>query len=257
MFDPKRFHGLLTGDIAVVTGAAMGNGAAIAGGLAASGAKVVLADLNPEVLQQTVDTMRKDGAEVTGVRADVSSLADCEALAGAAAEAFGDVSILINNAGIVKRVPAQEEGFISSIERQLAVNALGSANMVKAFLPQLTRTRGRVVNIGSIASFVATTGGVGYGMSKGAALLLTKTLAAELAPVGIRVNGIAPGVIKTPMTKPTRANPESVEKYFDHIPFRRFGEPEELVGPVLFLVSSQSTYVTGVMLPVDGGFSAV
>lgn len=257
MLDITKLRGLLQGDVAVVTGAAMGNGAAMARGLAACGARVVLADMNAEALAGTVEALRADGAEVIGVTGNVADYADCQALAAAAKEAFGDVSILINNAGICRRVPADDDGFLDSIDVQLKVNAMGSAQMVKALLTQLKATGGRIVNVGSIASFVATTGGVGYGMSKGAALLLTKTLAAELAPHGIRVNGIAPGVIKTPMTEPTRANADAVSKYFDHIPLRRFGEAEELVGPVVFLTSSQSSYVTGVMLPVDGGFTSV
>ncbi len=256
-FDVAKFEGLLAGEVAVVTGAAMGNGAAIAKGLAECSAKVMLTDMNSQALAGTVEALRNSGANVRGANGDVSNYGDCEAMAAAAKDAFGNVSILINNAGICKRVPVEEDGFITSIEAQLSVNSLGSAHMVKALLPQLKATRGRIVNIGSIASFVATTGGVGYGMSKGAALLLTKTLAAELAPLGIRVNGIAPGVIKTPMTEPTRANPDAVSKYFDHIPLRRFGDAEELVGPALFLASTQSSYVTGVMLPVDGGFSSV
>lgn len=257
MIDLSKFQGLLDGEVAVVTGAAMGNGAAIAKGLALSGAKVALADYNAAALALTVDALRAEGCEVTGIEADVADYDNCLALADGVKSAFGDVSILINNAGIVRRVLTDDDGFLVSIQSQWAVNGIGSAQMVKALLPQLKSTRGRVVNVGSIASFVGTTGGVGYGMSKGSVLLMTKTLAAELAPLGIRVNAIAPGMIKTPMTEPTRNNPEAVAKYNDHIPFRRFGEPEELVGPVLFLVSSQSSYVTGVMLPVDGGYLSV
>lgn len=256
-FDLSAFRGVMSGEVAVVTGAAMGNGAAIARGLARCGARVIMTDLNPEVLAQTVAEIRAEGGEVTGVTGNVANRDECLALAETVEQTYGPASILINNAGICRRVPTDESGFINSIRVQLDVNALGSVHMVEALLPQLKATRGRVVNIGSIASFVATTGGVGYGMSKGAVLLMTKTLAAELAPFGIRVNGIAPGVIKTPMTEPTRAKADTVEKYFDHIPFRRFGEAEELVGPVLFLASGLSSYVTGVMLPVDGGFSAV
>lgn len=253
-FDIGQFKGVLTSEIAVVTGAAMGNGAAIARGLALCGARVVAADRDAKALAPTVEAIREEGGDIVGMTGDVSSLADCEALAEAVARDVGNASILINNAGIVRRVLTDDDGFIASVESQLSVNAMGSVHMVKALLPQLKETRGRIVNLGSIASFRSTTGGVGYGMSKGSVLLMTQTLAAELAPFGIRVNGIAPGVIATPMTLPTRSNPETVQKYYEHIPFGRFGEPEELVGPVLFLASAQSSYVTGVMLPVDGGF---
>ncbi|MDK3018399.1 SDR family NAD(P)-dependent oxidoreductase [Pseudodonghicola flavimaris] len=252
--DIGQFKGMLKSDIAVVTGAAMGNGAAIARGLALCGARVVATDRDAEALAPTVEAIRAEGGDIVGMTGDVSTMADCDALAESVAREVGPASILINNAGIVRRVLTDDDGFVASVEAQLSVNAMGSVQMVKAFLPQLKQTRGRVVNLGSIASFRSTTGGVGYGMSKGSVLLMTQTLAAELAPFGIRVNGIAPGVIATPMTLPTRSNPETVKKYYEHIPFGRFGEPEELVGPALFLVSAQSSYVTGVMLPVDGGF---
>ncbi|MCR8550607.1 SDR family oxidoreductase [Salipiger sp. P9] len=253
-FDLAPFKGLLASDVAVVTGAAMGNGAAIARGLALCGARVVAADRDAEALAPTVEALRAEGGNVVGMTADVADAAGCQALAERVASEVGNTSILINNAGIVRRVGTGEDGFIASVESQLSVNAVGSVQMVSAFLPQLKATRGRVINLGSIASFRSTTGGVGYGMSKGAVLLMTQTLAAELAPFGIRVNGIAPGVIATPMTLPTRSNPETVKRYYEHIPFGRFGEPEELVGPALFLSSPQSSYITGVMLPVDGGF---
>ncbi len=163
---------LLKGEVAVVTGAAMGNGEAIARGFARSGARVVLSDMNAEALAATVASLRSKGADVIGVTGNVASYADCERLAPKARAAFGDVSILINNAGICRRVPAEDDDFIGSVEAQLTVNGLGSVHMVKALLDQLKATRGRVVNIGSIASFVATTGGIGYGMSKGAVLLM-------------------------------------------------------------------------------------
>lgn len=249
-----RFKDLLKGEVAVVTGAAQGNGEAFARALAACGAIVVAADRDPAVLAKAVEAMKAEGGTVIGMEADVSDMAACQALADRVKAEVGDASILINNAGIVRRVLTDDDGFVASVEAQLGVNSMGSVHMVKALLEQLKATKGRVVNLGSIASFRPTTGGVGYGMSKGSVLLMTQALAAELAPFGIRVNGLAPGVIATPMTAPTRENPEVAQKYFEHIPMYRFGETEELVGPLLFLVSPMSSYVTGVMLPVDGGF---
>lgn len=253
-FDLSQFKDLLANDIAVVTGAAMGNGAALARGLALCGAKVVATDRDAAALEPTVAAIRAEGGEIIGMTGDVSSADDCNALAARVAAEVGNASILINNAGIVRRVPVEEDGFLASIETQLSVNGIGSVGMVKAFIDQLKATKGRVVNLGSIASFRSTTGGVGYGMSKGSVLMMTQTLAAELAPLGIRVNGIAPGLIATPMTVPTRTNPETARRFMEHTPLGRFGDPEELVGPALFLVSPQSSYVTGVMLPVDGGY---
>lgn len=248
---------LLAGDVAVVTGAAQGNGAAIARGLARYGATVAMADRDAVKLQETVAGIKADGGRVSGFALDVSDLADCQRFAGDVEEQLGPVSVLVNNAGVVRRVSVEDDGFVASMRDLFEVNTLGSAHMVKVLLPQLKRTKGRVIHIGSIASFSATTGGVAYGASKGGVLLMTKTMAAELAPFGIRVNGVAPGLMVTPMTEPTRANPEAARLYLEHIPMKRFGDANELVGPVMFLASELSSYVTGVMLPVDGGYLSV
>lgn len=248
---------LLAGEIAVVTGAAQGNGLAIARGLAQHGAKVALADCNETLLAETVSSLKGEGRCVAGFPLDVSNYSDCCDFSQAVKTQLGAVSILVNNAGIVRRVGVRDDQFIVSMRALFEVNTLGSANMVKALLDDLSSTKGRVINVGSIASFVSTTGGVAYGASKGGVLLMTKTMAAELAPLGIRVNGIAPGLIETPMTEPTRANPKSAQLYLDHIPMNRFGSATELVGPVVFLASQLSSYVTGVMLPVDGGYLSI
>jgi NAD(P)-dependent dehydrogenase (short-subunit alcohol dehydrogenase family) len=138
----------------------------------------------------------------------------------------------------------------------MAVNADGPMLMVRAFLPQLAATGGRIVNLASIMAVTAAPGLSGYASSKGALLQMTKALAHDLAPLGIRINAIAPGVIETPMTEATRDNPDSISKFMAHTPMKRVGQPEELVGPVIFLVSGMSSYVTGALLPVDGGYLA-
>jgi NAD(P)-dependent dehydrogenase (short-subunit alcohol dehydrogenase family) len=165
--------------------------------------------------------------------------------------------VLVNNAGVIRRTPFDAPGYRADWDLTLRVNVGGAVNMVSAFLPQLRATKGRVINLGSIMSFVSSRNNSSYAASKGAVLQLTKSLAAELAGDGIRVNGIAPGVISTPMTEATRRDPQAIERFLGHTPLGRVGEPEELVGPVLFLASRLSTYVTGVMLPVDGGYLAV
>lgn len=185
---------------------------------------------------------------------DVARLDSCAGAAERMTAELGETSILVNNAGIIHRASVTDDGFADSFQAVLDVNVRGIANMTKAFLPQLQRRRGRIVNLGSIASFLSTPGGAAYASSKGAVLQLTRTLAAELAADGIRVNGIAPGVISTEMTEATRSNPELAARFLAHTPLGRFGDPEEVVGPVLFLVSSMSSYVTGAMLPVDGGY---
>jgi len=245
---------LLQGDTALVTGGARGNGEAIARGLVAQGAAVAIVDTDGPGAEAVAASIRAAGGIALAYPCDVTVATDCLRVAEAVGAELGDVSILINNAGVIRRTPITDSAFIESFNAVLAVNVLGTANMVSACLPQLMRSHGRVINLGSIASFISTPGGGAYASSKGAVLQLTKTLAAELATHGIRVNGIAPGVIATPMTEATRNHPETASRFLAHTPMGRFGEPEELVGPVVFLASSMSSYVTGVMLPVDGGY---
>ena len=120
-----------------------------------------------------------------------------------------------------------------------------------------TQDAGTIINVASIASFVGLGSTLGYSPSKGAVKLFTQALARDLAPDGIRVNAIAPGVIETPMTTGTRENPERLAAFMTRTPLGRVGQPEELVGPVIFLASSMASYVNGAILPVDGGFLAV
>jgi NAD(P)-dependent dehydrogenase (short-subunit alcohol dehydrogenase family) len=257
--------GLLQGEVAVVTGAAQGNGRAIALGLARAGATVAVADLNAAGASRTateIDALcaadgRSGGAASFATELDVADREACRRFADAVQARLGPAAVLVNNAGIIRRTAFDAEPFREDWAATFRVNVDGCANMVDAFLPQLRRTGGRIVNLGSILSFVAARNSASYAASKGAVLQLTKALAAELAADGIRVNGIAPGVIATPMTEATRADPAALARFMNHTPMGRVGEPDELVGPVLFLASRLSSYVTGVMLPVDGGYLAV
>lgn len=248
---------LLAQEIAVVTGGAQGNGAAIARGLAGCGAAVAVADVNSAGAEKVAGEIAAAGGTAAGFGLDVTGRAACIEFAAAVEERLGAVSILVNNAGITRRTPPGADDFLVNLDAQLAVNVAGSANMVHALLGQLRRTGGRVVNVASIAAFVAYRGSAAYAASKGAVRQLTKGLAADLAAEGIRVNAIAPGVIATPMTEVTRANPEALGRFLSHTPMGRVGEPEELIGPVVFLVSGLSSYVTGAVLPVDGGYLAL
>lgn len=247
---------LLAGDCVVVTGAARGNGAAIAQGLARHGAAVVVGDIDGDEAMAVAADIVRAGGRALGFRLDVADAAQCRTLAADVEGALGPVSALVNNAGIVRKTDPRAPDFAALVEQQLAVNALGYVNMVHALLPQLTAQRGRIVNIASIMSFVSYAGSTGYAMSKGAVKQLTLGLAADLAPEGIRVNGIAPGFFETRMTSLTRGDPALLAQRLDHIPMRRMGQPEELVGPVVFLLSALASYVTGAILAVDGGYLA-
>jgi NAD(P)-dependent dehydrogenase (short-subunit alcohol dehydrogenase family) len=247
---------LIKGQVAVITGAAQGNGKAIALGLARHGAKIAVCDIQFEEAEKAASEISSTGAIAKAFKVDVTISASVSALAQSVEHELGQTSILINNAGIIRRTPADSETFEQDWRAVMAVNADGPMLMIRAFLSQLKASQGRIVNLASIMSVTAGPGLSGYAASKGALLQLTKGLAHDLAPLGIRINAIAPGVIETPMTDATRANPDAIGRFMAHTPMKRVGQPEELVGPVLFLVSNLSSYVTGVLLPVDGGYLA-
>jgi NAD(P)-dependent dehydrogenase (short-subunit alcohol dehydrogenase family) len=246
----------LDGRIAVVTGAGQGNGRAIALGLAAAGAAVAVSDIDPDTAGRTAGEIEVAGGRAFASRVDVADRDACGRFAEEIRELLGDAAILVNNAGINCRKPIGEPDFEEAWDEVFRINVDGTRNMVRAFLPQLRATRGAIVNLGSIMSFTAGPGASAYAATKGAIVQFTRGLAHDLAPDGVRVNAIAPGVIATAMTEVTRADPAKIGRFMAHTPMGRVGEPEELVGPVLFLVSDMASYVTGAILPVDGGYLA-
>ncbi len=248
---------LLNGRVALVTGAGQGNGAAIAKGLAAQGARVVATDINGSTAEQTAAAIKKGDGEAWSFRLDVTDSSACNALATEVDQTVGPVSILVNNAGICPRHTIDSLDVRALWNAVLDVNLHGTLNVTLAFVPVLRATKGCVINIASIAGFVSTATSIGYSTSKAAVRMLTQNLAQELAKDGVRVNAIAPGVLNTAMTEATRTNPERLQSFLSRIPLGRIGEPEELVGPVVFLASSMASYVTGTTLVVDGGYLAV
>jgi NAD(P)-dependent dehydrogenase (short-subunit alcohol dehydrogenase family) len=248
---------LLKGRHALVTGAGQGNGRAIALGLAAHGADVVATDVDVAAAERTARDIAAAGHGSRAFALDVTDAAACQGLAQELSRDGGSIDLLVNNAGIIIREGIDSPRAPQNWRRVLDVNLNGVFNVTYAMLPMLRSARGTIINVGSIASFVGVTDTLGYSPSKGGVKLLTQALARELADDGIRVNAIAPGVIETAMTEATRNDPKRLAGFMGRTPLGRVGQPDELVGPVVFLASDMASYVNGVTLPVDGGFLAV
>lgn len=244
----------LAGRLSVVTGAGQGVGAAIARGIAEEGARVVLADRNLAEAENIAEAIRSAGGEAWAYAVDVTDAQACSGLAEEVMAERGDVSLLVNNAGICPRNTVDSPDVRETWAAAMDVNLNGVLNMTLPFIPALRRTRGAIVNMASIASFVSTATSISYSTSKSAVKMLTQNLAAELARDGVRVNAVAPGTLVTQMTEATRNDPVRRERFLSRIPMGRFGDPSEIVGPVVFLASDMASYVTGTTLVVDGGY---
>jgi 3-oxoacyl-[acyl-carrier protein] reductase len=243
----------VAGKTAIVTGAATGIGRATAQLLAERGAKVVVAGLQPDKLEETAAAIRDAGGEATVVQADVSEQQPIEDLAKRAQEAFGPTDILVNNAAIYHsmRMDPQLTVDIDYWRRVFAVNLDGALLMTQAVAPMMIEAGwGRVVMQTSTAAYLG--GGGHYGVSKLALLGLTRGFAKELGPHGITVNGIAPGVVATEATTAT-VPAEKLEALAAITPLRRQVGPEDLTGTLLFLCSEAAAWMTGQTLIVDGG----
>ena len=254
--------GLLDNHIAAVTGAGSGIGRAIALGYAREGAQVAVLDVNGDAASETAQQILNAGGKALAFTLDVTDRDACRVMATKIAGEVGNISILVNNAGINRRnaFTADRDAVIKDWEDIIAINLNGTFNVTHAFIEQLRATKGRIVNIGSIQSFVhvRTPNSPAYTTSKHGVLGFTRALAAELGKDGVRVNAIGPGLIETPLNAAVRANsPELVKIFMDHTPLGRAGKPEDIVGPAIFLASDLSAYVTGTILMADGGYRAI
>jgi 3-oxoacyl-[acyl-carrier protein] reductase len=253
---------LLQTHIAVVTGAGSGIGRAIAMGFAREGAQIATLDIDGEAAAKTAAEIRNAGGKAQDFVLDVTDHAACRRIAAQVSEKVGAISILVNNAGINRRnaFVADAEAVLKDWQDITAINLDGVFNVTHAFLAQLRANKGRIINIGSIQSFVhvRTPNSVAYTTSKHGVLGFTRALAAELGKDGVRVNAIGPGLIETPLNAQARANnPDLVKTFMDHTPLGRPGKPEDIVGPAVFLASDLSAYVTGTIVMADGGYRAI
>jgi NAD(P)-dependent dehydrogenase (short-subunit alcohol dehydrogenase family) len=244
----------LDGKVAVVTGASRGIGAAIAGALARAGARVALVGRDENSLQASADAQGIESSCRFVVCADVRSPSEIEAALGRVVDAFGGIDILVNNAGTETVCPSLEvtESLWDLI---LDTNLKGAFFCAQAAARRMSRG-GAIVNVCSLTSEVGVAGASPYGASKSGLAGLTRALATEWAQRGIRVNGIGPGYFRTALTETFYQDPAWQEAMLAKIPMRRFGQPQDLGGVVVFLCSPAADYLTGQILYVDGGYLA-
>lgn len=248
----------LQGSVALVTGGGQGLGRAISEGLAAYGAAVSIVDLDLRAAQQVADTIRQSGGQASPVQCDVSKEDQAEAAVKQTLGTFGKIDILVANAGIGDRSPA-ETMTMQQWDRVIGINLRGVWLFDQTVgKHMLEKGHGSIINMASIAGQVGlTTGNANYAASKGGVIALTRCLAIEWATRGVRVNAIAPTHFRTPLVASAiERNPANLDYFLGNIPMGRLGEPQEIVGAAVFLASSASSMVTGHVLNVDGGHTA-
>ncbi len=244
----------------IITGGASGIGKATAEGFLEEGARVAIFDVSKDGCRSVADEFKKKGHQIFTATGDVSSQADVKRMVKAATKHLGAIDVLFNNAGILV------EGTVDQVseadwDRIMAINVKGVFLMCKEVIPlMLSNGRGTIVNNASCSGLVGDRGAIAYNTSKGAVVLMTKCLALDYADQSIRVNCVCPGEIETPMFKQeARSRRMSLEKYRSQLaachPIGRLGKPKEVADAVLFLASSDASFITGAAFSVDGGYT--
>jgi glucose 1-dehydrogenase len=245
----------LGGKVAVVTGAAAGNGRAIALRFASEGCHLALSDINLEGVQETARMAAEHGVRTSVTRTDVTQRVAVEAMVAQAVAELGPLDILVNNAGIFFNASV-DEMTDEQWDRMIGVNLtsvfLVSQAVIRHWLAH--ERRGAIIHLASISSSIAFTRSAHYCAAKSGVTAFSRCLALEYAGRGIRSNCLAPGFIETAMTRATLSDPEQAARFMQRIPMGRFGQPEDVADAALFLASDESRYVTGDMLYVDGGW---
>ncbi len=252
----------LKGKVALVTGASYGIGFAIAKGLAEAGAKIVFNDIKQELVDKGLEAYKEAGIDANGYVCDVTSEEQVNEMVAKIEKEVGVIDILVNNAGIIKRIPMCE---MSAADFRAVIDVDLNAPFIvaKAVIPSMIKKgHGKIINICSMMSELGRETVSAYAAAKGGLKMLTKNIASEYGEFNIQCNGIGPGYIATPQTAPLReTQPDGSRHPFDSFiiaktPAARWGDPEDLSGPAVFLASDASNFVNGHILYVDGGILA-
>jgi NAD(P)-dependent dehydrogenase (short-subunit alcohol dehydrogenase family) len=247
----------LTGRAAIITGGSKGLGEAMAAGLASAGADVLVTSRNQEEGQAAADQIAGSfGHRAIAMQADVTSTDDCQAVTQRALDEFGKIDILINNAGVNIRGPIDELTYEQFRDVQ-RTNVDGVWLMAKAVVPHMKEAKyGRIINMSSTLGVVGLSNRTPYTSSKGAVAQMTRALGLELAPFNITCNAICPGPFLTPMNVPIKDDEQTKKFIVGAVALERWGEMEEIQGAAILLASDASSYMTGSLVTVDGGWTA-
>jgi NAD(P)-dependent dehydrogenase (short-subunit alcohol dehydrogenase family) len=247
----------LEDSVTIITGAGSGNGRGIAEGMARAGSRICVADLAAARAAETAWLINEAGGQAIAVHVDVTSRASIDEMVSATLDAFGHVDTLVNNAGVANRDPFLELSE-AEFDRVYSVNVKGPLLCTQAVVPRMIQTgHGSIINIVSTSTELVSRNVGAYATSKGALKVLTKVMAVELGEHNIRANGICPGYTPTGLNTAKSANPELVQRELDRVVLGRVGSPEDYVGACVLLASDQSSWMTGAMLYIDGGYLAL
>ncbi|WP_205700146.1 gluconate 5-dehydrogenase [Erysipelothrix sp. HDW6C] len=247
----------LDGKVALVTGASYGIGLALATGYAEAGATIVFNDINQDLVNKGLDAYKELGIKAHGYVCDVTNEAQVQAMIKQIETEVGVVDILVNNAGIIKRIPMIEMS-VEDWRQVIDIDLNGPFIMSKAVLPSMiAKGHGKIINICSMMSELGRETVSAYAAAKGGLKMLTRNIASEYGEHNIQCNGIGPGYIETPQTAPLRVEGHPFNSFIiSKTPAARWGKPEDLMGPAVFLASEASDFVNGHVLYVDGGILA-
>ena len=247
----------LTGKVALVTGGTYGIGMAMAKALGKAGATIIINARRSEMVKEAVAEYEKEGLKAYGFTCDVTKESEVQAMVAEVEKTVGTIDILVNNAGIIKRIPVLETS-VEEFKEVIDVDLVGPFIVSKAVAPgMIQKGAGKIINICSMMSELGRETVSAYAAAKGGLKMLTKNLACEWAEHNIQVNGIGPGYIATPQTAPLRTDGHPFNDFIiSKTPAARWGTPEDLEGPVVFLASGASDFVNGHILYVDGGILA-